>query len=38
MIPHSPSAVGDILQQISNSVIIANQVSSANSNSAVTKV
>ncbi len=38
MIPHSPSAVGDILQQISNSVIIANQVSNANSNSAVTKV
>ncbi len=38
MIPHSPSAVGDILQQISNSVIIANQVSSANSNSSVTKV
>ena len=38
MIPHSPSSVGDILQQISNSVIIANQVSSANSNSAVTKV
>ncbi len=36
MIPHSPSAVGDILQQISNSVIVANQVS--NANSAVTKV
>lgn len=27
MIPHSPSAVGDILQQITNSVIIANQAS-----------
>lgn len=31
MIPHSPSAVGDILQQISNSVIIANQVSNSGS-------
>lgn len=29
MIPHSPSAVGDILQQITNSVMIANQVSSS---------
>ena len=38
MIPHSPSAVGDILQQISNSVIIANQVSNANANPTVTKV
>ncbi|MBP7710119.1 MAG: SPFH domain-containing protein [Rickettsiales bacterium] len=38
MIPHSPSAVGDILQQISNSVIVANQVSSANSANAATKV
>ena len=27
MSPHSPSAVGDILQQITNSVIIANQAS-----------
>lgn len=32
MIPHSPSAVGDILQQISNSVIIANQVSTSATN------
>ena len=29
MIPHSPSAVGDIMQQITNSIVTANQVSSA---------
>lgn len=29
MIPHSPSAVGDILQQITNSIIIANKASNA---------
>ncbi len=33
MIPHSPSSVGDILQQITNSVITANQVSANQKNS-----
>lgn len=28
MIPHSPSAIGDIMQQITNSIISANQVAS----------
>ncbi len=29
MIPHSPSAVGDIMQQVTNSIITANQVENA---------
>ncbi len=29
MIPHSPSAIGDVLQQITNSIVTANQVSAS---------